>query len=404
MFVRLKTIVLIAGATAIALASAAQAEITYKQLYAFTGNDDGANPESSLIDVGGTFYGITSQGGGGEGSGLNGTGTVYKITPSGKESVIHSFIGGSDGASPQGDLLDVGGVLYGTTSAGGGTGCGGQGCGTVFRITTDGTESVVYAFQGGTDGANPAGGLYRVGNTLFGTTTAGGGTGCGGSGCGTVFKLASDGSETVFYAFQGPGDGEAPIGDMILVDHAFYGITAYGGITAGNCQSSGCGTVFKITTSGQESVLYAFKGGTDGRGPRGGLADVGGAFYGVTFSGGANSAGTVYEVTPSGQESVLHTFGDGSDGQYPVSQLLDIGGTLYGTTTWGGTACRSCGTVYSITPSGQETVLYSFLGPQDADNAEDPVGRLLKYGPYLYGAASAGGSVYFGGAVYRITP
>jgi uncharacterized repeat protein (TIGR03803 family) len=169
-----------------------------KVIYSFKGGSDGEEPQSSLVDVGGTLYGTTQEGGGGGanycGNPPFGCGTVYSITTAGVEKVLYAFKGGSDGASPLSGLLNVNGTLYGMTNSGGKTSCSNppSGCGTVYSITTAGVEKVLYAFKGGSDGAYPTGNLINVGGTLWGTTNGGGpGTGCSDipAGCGTVFKL-----------------------------------------------------------------------------------------------------------------------------------------------------------------------------------------------------------------------
>src|ERR1051325_552246 len=140
---------------------------------------------------------------------------------------LYAFKGGTDGIHPSGSLvLDVQGNLYGVTNAGGGNGCGGNGCGTTFKISADGTETVLHIFAGGTDGANPLGGLIadQAGN-FYGTTSSGGGTGCGGGGCGTVFKLTADGTVAILHAFAGRPDGEGPAAGLITDGESFFGTT-----------------------------------------------------------------------------------------------------------------------------------------------------------------------------------
>ncbi|MBV9263882.1 MAG: hypothetical protein JO324_06125 [Candidatus Eremiobacteraeota bacterium] len=157
-------------------------------MYRFTGGSDGAYPVSGLVDVNGTLYGTTFEGGGSGCYSHLGCGTVYSISPSGAEKVLYRFSGGSDGSNPAAALIDVDGVLYGTTARGGGSGCGGFGCGTVYSIGTAGTETVLHSFGGEPDGADPVAALVDVKGALYGTT-ASGGRGCGSSGCGTVFAL-----------------------------------------------------------------------------------------------------------------------------------------------------------------------------------------------------------------------
>jgi uncharacterized repeat protein (TIGR03803 family) len=218
--------------------------------------------------------------------------SAERARPSVTYGVLYSFKGGSgDGADPYAGLINVKGTLYGTTYSGGASGNG-----TVFAITKTGTETVLYSFKGGSgDGAQVVGGLLNVKGTLYGTTT-GGGAGCGSYGCGTVFKITTSGTETVLHSFSGSGDGENPDAGLINVKGTFYGTTEYGGA---NCSSSGvCGTVFKITTSGAETVLHSFGGSGDGIVPKGGLLNNSGRLYGTTAYGGANGDGTVFSLSP----------------------------------------------------------------------------------------------------------
>lgn len=220
---------------------------TFTTLYMFQGGNDGAGEESGLImDGAGNLYGTNPRGGG---SGCNGSGcgAVFKIAPDGAETVIYRFAGGTDGASPYGSLVeDNAGNLYGTTWYGGGSCTGPYGsCGIVFKVTSDGVESIVHAFKGGSDGSNPNAGLIiDKAGTLYGTTTLGG-DGCGNGGCGTVFKVAPDGSESILYAFSGGRDGDWLLGGLLNAkDGYLYGTTFNGG--GSGCGGSGCGTVFRI--------------------------------------------------------------------------------------------------------------------------------------------------------------
>jgi uncharacterized repeat protein (TIGR03803 family) len=155
-------------------------------LYSFKGGSDGSWPFAPLIHVNGTFYGTTDN------SGSSNNGTVYSVTASGSESVLYRFAGGSDGQNPTGGLIDVDGTLYGTTFAGGDAGCKNgsySGCGTVYSVTPSGSEKVLHRFQSGSDGARPNAGLLSLSGTFYGTTLTGGGKGCHGAGCGTVFSI-----------------------------------------------------------------------------------------------------------------------------------------------------------------------------------------------------------------------
>ena len=196
-------------------------------MYSFAGGIDGVWPQAGLVlDATGNLYGTTVNGG------ASGSGTVFKITPAGVESVVYSFAGGTDGAAPlAGLVLDASGNLYGTTSVGGAS-C----LGTEFKITPAGVESVVHSFAGGTDGAAPQAGLVldATGN-LYGTTANG-----GASGNGTVFKITPAGGESVVHSFAGGTDGVWPQAGLVLdATGNLYGTTYQGG-------ASNFGTVFRI--------------------------------------------------------------------------------------------------------------------------------------------------------------
>jgi len=261
------------------------------------------------------------------------------------------------------------GTLYGTTFAG-----GAHAAGTVFKITKKGVAKVLHSFRSVPDGAEPLAGLIDVGGTLYGTTSAGGVTTSGTGG--TVFKITTAGVDTVLHSFKGGSHGALPGAGLIDVAGPLYGTTANGG--TGSC-SGGCGTVFKITKAGVATVLYSFKGGSDGIDPGAGLINVAGTLYGTTIEGGANHAGTVFKITTEGVETVLYSFQGGSDGAFPEAGLIEVGGVLYGTTSGGGSGCLGigCGTVFKLTTAGVETVLYSFKGGSDG---ADPFAGLIEVG------------------------
>jgi len=382
----------------------------YNVVYSFSGGSDGANPVAGVIDVGGTLYGTTAAGGAyycGLG-GYHGCGTVYSVTPSGTENVLHNFGAGSDGANPVAGLIDVGGTLYGTTSAGGSYGCYGSyyfNCGTVFSLTPSGSEQVLHDFSGySNDGAHPDAGLIDVKGTLYGTTVVGGQGECYYSGfaCGTVFSITTTGTERVLHGFTGRPDGALPYTDLIDVKGTLYGTTESGG-------KHGYGTVFRIAAGGAEKVLHNFGAGSDGRNPYAGLIELQGALYGTTIGGGAYSCGsrvgcgTVFRITPGGTEEVLHSFGHGADGTHPYASLIELNGKLYGTTLSGGAySCSSniaCGTVFSVTPGGKEKVLHSFGGSNDGAR---PHAGLTVVDDTLYGTTAIGGHGY--GTVFSLKP
>jgi uncharacterized repeat protein (TIGR03803 family) len=371
---------------------------------------DGADPEAALIDLNGTLYGTTAGGGSGGGSGCfsDGCGTIFDVTTSGAEHVLYSFQGGTDGDAPYAGLTNVKGTLYGITSFGGANGCYyNLGCGTIFKVSTSGSEKVIYSFQGGTDGSNPEAGLLNVNGTLYGTTRVGGTGPCryivgSVSGCGTIFAVSPSGAEQVLYSFQSGADGAGPFAGLINVSGTLYGTTAGGG-------ASGDGTVFKVSTSGVEHVLYAFKGGPDGYSPFTALINVKGTLYGTTeVGGGSGGFGTVFDVSTSGAERVLYSFKSGTDGADPYAALTDVKGRLYGTTSeGGGSGCRAstygCGTIFEVSTSGTEHVLYRFKGGKDGAY---PAASLLAVGGALYGTAASGGRGASGGngTIFKAVP
>jgi uncharacterized repeat protein (TIGR03803 family) len=296
------------------------------------------------MDAKGNLYGTTMQGGVGEVYG-----TVFKLAGK-KETVLHSFTGSPDGAGPiAGLVMDAKGNLYGTTYYGGGP----DPTGTVFKVSKSGKETVLYSFcavSGCADGESPYVGLVMdAKGNLYGTTTGG-----GASGAGTVFKVTSKGKETVLYSFTGGADGAYPYAGLVMdAKGNLYGTTYYGG--AGGCDL-GCGTVFKVTKAGKETVLYSFAGGTDGATPYAGLVmDAKGNLYGTTYYGGTSTncyldCGTVFKVSSKGKETVLYSFTGGTDGAYPYFGFLvmDAKGNLYGTAYAGGSSEE--GTVWKLTP------------------------------------------------------
>jgi uncharacterized repeat protein (TIGR03803 family) len=242
--------------------------------------------------------------------------------------------------------LDASGNLYGTTHFGGGHECDafGDTCGTVFKVDTSGKETVLHSFAGGTDGSFPLANLtFDSAGNLYGTTTAGGGKGCGGGGCGTVFKLDAAGKETVLYKFKGAPDGSFPSGGLTWdAEGNLYGTTPSGGNKSQLCHwlLPGCGTIFKLSSSGKETVLYRFPVGP-GQYPQGALIrDSTGNLYGTSAGGPRRSCCGGYGVDPT------------------AMLFRDPSGSLYGTTTWGGQSdgCEGtygpipCGVVFKLTP------------------------------------------------------
>jgi uncharacterized repeat protein (TIGR03803 family) len=396
-----------------AVAPLAQAQ-TFTVIHKFTGPPDGGFPNGGVIvDSKGNIYGTTSEGGTGSCDG--GCGTVYKFSPSGKETILYSFTGiNGDGKYPQGELVrDSAGNLYGTTSGGGtsGTACDGYGCGTVFKLNAAGQETVLYNFSGGVDGATPEAGVVRdsAGN-LYGTTKLGGAYGWG-----TVFTVDESGTESVLHSFDGAnGDGGDPVAGLIL-DSAgmLFGTTQGGGILNSHCIPGleiGCGTVFQVSTAGAESVLYEFTGYSDGNTPSGNVArDSEGNLYGTSQPQPTPVGyGTIFELDGAGKFTVLHTFTGGEGGADPFAGLIrDSAGNLYGTTYQGGSGgstCQTfdggCGVAFEYSNEGRFSVLHSFTGGADGGWLFAPLALDSKGN--LYGTANIGG--IGDGTVFKIIP
>jgi len=383
------------------LAAASVFAQTFTVLYSFKGPPDGVGPWGGLrLDGSGTLYGTTEQGG------ASYHGTVFKLSPRGKETVLYSFLAGY-GSEPESTLVrDVKGTLYGTTYRG-----GAHNLGAVFKLDRKGNETVLHSFDW-SDGAYPNAVIGDARGILYGSTSMGGAS----SGCGTVFRMDAAGRETVLYNFAGGADGCSPYGALFRDSSGnLYGTTYEGGDSS--CQRGGCGTVFKVDTAGTETVLYAFTyQGGDGAYPYAGVVrDKAGIFYGTTFGGGEPNCGggygcgTVFKLDTSGKETVLYQFtSTGGDGSGPVASVtLDNAGNIYGTTLGGGDPnCGEfgCGIVFKLDTAGKETVLHTFTSSNDG--AYPRAGLIRDAAGNLYGVAESGGRPKCGdcGTVFRLTP
>jgi uncharacterized repeat protein (TIGR03803 family) len=361
-----------------------RATSSYRVVFNFNGGD-GRTPAAGLTDVRGTLYGTTDRGGSGD------HGLVFSVTPSGTEQALYKFKGQPDGVFPLGDLINVNGTLYGTTYFG-----GKNGYGTVFSLTLGGKERVLYSFKGGSDGANPHAGLTYLNGVFYGTTENGGKHKTYYP-AGTVFKVVRSGSgyaESVLYRFNGdPTDGASPESRLTPLNGLLYGTTWQGG-------QSAAGTIFSITTNGNERVLYAFTGRADGLHVPAGLTALNGTLYGTTISGGYNFHGTVFSISTGAALQTLYEFKGNGDGSDPDANLTALHGTLYGTTYTGGVQRRHRyeGTVFSVSTTGSEKVLHLFTGRDGGD----PVARLSVLNDTLYGTAAMGGTSQRG-VVFELT-
>jgi uncharacterized repeat protein (TIGR03803 family) len=360
---------------------------TLTTLYSFPGGANGSTPFGGVVrDSAGNLYGTTENGG------IFDFGTVYKLDSAGNETVLHSFAGGSDGASPSaGVVRDTAGNLYGATPNGGGP----SNSGTVFKVDTTGNETVLHGFGGGAGGSLPDRGMIRdAAGNVYGTTDLGGDHTCGnGSGCGVVFKLNATGKETVLHTFTSADTAGNPVSSLVR-DAAgnLFGTTFHGGI--------GVGTVFELDPTGKETILYIFSGGADGGFPLDGLVADGADFAGITSSGGTKQLGVAFKIDKLGHETVLHSFTGGSDGSTPSGVLArDSAGNRYGTTLYGGTFNK--GTAFELDATGRETLLHTFTGGSDGAN---PFGGVIRDSAgNLYGTTEHGGASGFG-TVFKIAP
>lgn len=392
---------------AVKLPGAGAAMAAEKVIHAFGTGSDGQLPTARLTDVKGTLYGTTLSGG------IHEKGTVFALDPTtGAEKVLYSFCsqqGCLDGEQPESRLVDAGGTLYGTTYSGGTNSY----YGTVFALDPQTRqENVLYSFcsqPNCMDGAAPIAAPIDLNGALYGTTVYGGAYGHG-----TAFAIDPDtGAETVLYSFcsqQGCMDGEEPLAGLVDVNGMLYGTTAEGG-------TYGYGTIFVIDPdTGAETVLYSFCGRqncADGAYPRAALINVNGTLYGTTTSGGAKSYdGTVFAFDPTTNgETVLYSFCEVQkhhickDGAMPWASLIDVDGTLYGTTIEGGTAINchdGCGTIFGLDPVTQtEQVVHAFQ--MNGTDGLEPVAGLVDVGGTLYGTTYYGGAAA-AGTVYAVTP
>jgi uncharacterized repeat protein (TIGR03803 family) len=389
---------LLAGAVACGLLVHVPARAaSEKVLYTFCSQSncaDGMTPYSGLTNVNGTLYGVTYGGG----TASCECGEVFKLER-GSVTVLHSFTNGQDGGNPAGDLLDVQGTLYGTA-----TGGGDHGFGAVYALDPQtGTTTTIYSFAAGTDGSIPRDGLVDVKGMLYGSTETGGNQDCVFfTVCGTVFAVdEKTGQETVLHAFTGGADGGAPNGSLLhLRGNLLYGTTIRGG-------AHDAGVAFAIDrNTGLETVLHSFGGANDGTSPTPGLINVNGTLYGTTEVGGAHNGGTVFALNPqTGSETVVYSFcsqANCTDGEFPFAGLISLHGRLYGTTGAGGT--NNSGTVFALDlQSNAETVLYSFCAMQNCTDGNSPRSILFAKGKKLFGTTNRGGGPSNGGVVFVIT-
>jgi uncharacterized repeat protein (TIGR03803 family) len=366
---------------------------TFTTLANFNKTDGWAPYLGSLVQgTDGNLYGTTEYGG------TKNSGTIFRVAPNGTLTTVYSFCsqpGCADGGGPYAGLvLGTDGDLYGTT-----TQSGPNGAGTIFKLTSGGVLTTLYGFcsqPNCADGDGSFGGLtLGTDGNFYGTTGA-----FGNNNQGTVFKITPAGKLTTLHTFTGP-DGITPDGVLLqATDGNFYGTTPYGGASSA-CGGFflGCGTIYKITSSGAFTVLHNFVGGVDGNRPQDGLVQgTDGNLYGTTLEGGVRESscsygcGIVFKISTSGTFTLLHNF-DAADGSFLTSPLiLATDGNYYGTTSAGGAsaACSlGCGTAFTMTEAGALTSLHSF---DSTDGMTPSAGLVQATNGIFYGTTSSGGT------------
>jgi uncharacterized repeat protein (TIGR03803 family) len=337
-------------------------------IFKFAGSDGGL-PQSELVEGSdGLFYGTTEEGG------TYNTGTVFKITAAGTLTTIYNFTGGADGCSPRAGVIQGSdGFFYGTAS-----GCGTNGFGTIYQVSSNGAFATLYTFAGGIDGDAPYIQLAEGNDGLFYGTTSAGGV----NGTGSVFTVSSAGTFTTLFSFNGTNGGKPEAGLVQGGDSNFYGTTFFGGTNRNNG-----GTVFQITPAGTLTTLFQFSGNTNSAFPSAQLIQGNdGLFYGTT-SDARSGDGSVFNITSAGTLTTLHTFaaGEGKFSRCALVQGRD--GFFYGMTLGGG---NRYGTVYQVSSNSAFTTLYSFNG--GTDGGFPYAGLIQGDGMFFYGTTAYGGS------------
>lgn len=358
-----------------------QAGLILTTLFKFAGTN-GTFPVGLVQTVDGSFLGTTLSGGPYANFG-GGNGTVFKMATNGTVTMVFAF-DGTKGSTPNGVLAGTDGNLYGTTELG-----GDNKCGNVYRLASDGTFTSLFSFNG-TNGTEPAMLVRARDGNLYGTTPWGGigYTGSLNSGFGTIFKIATNGTFTTLALFNGT-NGSYPYGFPLVegADGNLYGTTVTGGALFGP-GTSGEGTIFKVSLHGELTTLFSFSE-TNGSGPLCLALGDNGDLYGTTQAGGINHLGTAFRLATNGVLSVLHQFTGGADGSSPWGNMIrGQNGNFFGTT---GSGALGQGTVFEITSQGILTTLYSFTG---GGNGGTPWWLTQGGDGLLYGTTQVGSTLF----------
>ncbi len=358
-------------------------------LHSFRGSSTSttvAAPGRLLEGSDGNFYGMTAYGGDTAACGASGCGTIFRMTPEGFVTTLHAFHR-ADGSAPRGRLVQAtDGLFYGLTEFGGSAAHG-----TIFRMDRDGVVVTLHHFAGGTKGSSPIALVEASDGAFYGVTPYGGARGLG-----TVFRMLRSGTVKILHSFRGIAafDGSYPNSLIEGSDGRLYGTTAYGGVgTGAGCTSCGNGTIFRMTTAGEVTTIHAFT--TDGRWPNEILQGADGWFYGTASGSGENYYGSLFRVGASGLMT-LHTFGV-ADGRYP-SIVLGRDGMLYGTTYEGGGI--GFGTIFKANPTGTVSTVLRFPGSLEGAY---PGTLVHSADSNFYGTTSRGGA-YNHGTIFRMAP
>lgn len=356
-------------------------------LHTFSNGSDGASPIGGVqFGSDGALYGVTQFGG------SHGSGTLFRITATGAETIVHDFVGATDGANPtHRPIQSTDGHFYGTTSYG-----GPGGWGTVYRTRLDGSGfEVVFAFQQAS--LSQPDRLVRASDgTLYVLFLA------GGAGNGGVLAILPDGSTTVLHAFAVDGsEGWGPNSLLMGQDGSLWGTTQGGGKGNG-------GVAWHLASNGGFSVIHRFDS-ADGRDPQLWIAQAGGSFYGTTGSGGPSGRGGIFNMTAAGKVSIVYGFGGKPfEGSAPSGLTRTSDGALYGVTLVGGKK-GGLGTVYKLSPEGVLTILHDFgaafangIYPQDDGPAVGADGSV--YGVCTQGGVANLNNVFGMGNVFRTAP